>query len=72
MAYLLSEPAQEAAVMQYGFRSVNPAIALDQPGSPFLTLADNGIKISNLPPEVEIPEGEVLDTLLDFWARQVE
>jgi ABC-type Fe3+ transport system substrate-binding protein len=72
MTYLLSEPAQEAAVMQYGFRSVNPAIALDQPGSPFLTLADNGIKISNLPPEVEIPKGAVLDTLLDFWARQVE
>ena len=72
LAYLLSEPAQELAVMDYGFRSVGADIPLDQTGSPFLELASNGIRISNLPAEVEIPKGEVLDALLDFWARNVE
>lgn len=69
--YLLSDPAQESAVMDFGFRSVDPDIALDQTGSPFLVLASNGIQLDNLPPEVEVPKGDVLDALLDFWARNV-
>jgi len=57
--------------MDFGFRSVDPDIALDQTGSPFLVLASNGIQLDNLPPEVEVPKGDVLDALLDFWARNV-
>ncbi len=72
MAYLLSEPAQESAVLDYGFRSFDNSIPLAQPGSPFMDLADNGIQISNLPPEVALPNGQVLDALLNFWARQID
>jgi hypothetical protein len=57
--------------MEFGFRSVDPSISTNQPGSPFLSLAENGIQVSDLPPEVEVPKGEVLDALLDFWARKV-
>lgn len=71
LAYLLSEPAQTSAVYDFGFRSVNAAIPLDRPGSPFLSLASNGIQIADLPEEVEVPQGQVLDALLDYWARQI-
>ncbi len=70
--FLLSKPAQSAAVLDFGFRSFDDSVTLNQPGSPFLALADNGIRIENLPVEVEIPDGEVLDALLDFWARQID
>jgi hypothetical protein len=59
-------------VNQYGFRSVDTAVRLDSPGSPFLVLADNGIRISQLPPEVEVPNGMVLDALLSLWARNIK
>ena len=72
LSYLLSEPAQTSAVYDFGFRSVDPSIALDLQGSPFLTLATNGIRITNLPEEVEVPQGQVLDALLDYWARQID
>jgi hypothetical protein len=72
MSFLLSVQAQEIAVNQYGFRSVDTAVRLDSPGSPFLVLADNGIRISQLPPEVEVPNGMVLDALLSLWARNIK
>jgi len=51
---------------------VDTSIQLTQPGSPFEHYAANGFKadLSNLP-EVEIPSGAVLNTLRDFWARNV-
>lgn len=69
--YLLSEPAQQLALLSYGFRPVTPGIALDQSGSPFTQYAANGLK-TDLPPSVEIPAGNVLDTLLEFWNRNVQ
>jgi ABC-type Fe3+ transport system substrate-binding protein len=72
LSYLLSEPAQTSAIYDFGFRSVDPSIALDLQDSPFLTLATNGIRITNLPEEVEVPQGQVLDALLDYWARQID
>ena len=69
--YLLSEPAQQLALLGYGFRPVTPGIALDQTGSPFTRYAANGLK-TDLPPNVEIPAGNVLDTLLEFWNRNVQ
>jgi ABC-type Fe3+ transport system substrate-binding protein len=68
--YLLSRPVQEKALV-YGFRPAEPTIALDQPGSPFNQLAANGIRF-DLPPEVEVPPGDVLDTLLRFWDRSIQ
>lgn len=68
--YLLSRPAQELALTQYGFRPSDPSIPLDMPGSPFGRYADNGIEI-NLPSPAQLPAGNVLNTLLDFWTRNV-
>ncbi|MBN1995038.1 MAG: substrate-binding domain-containing protein [Anaerolineae bacterium] len=65
--YLLSRPVQEKA-LQHGFRPADPTIPLDQPGSPFMQYAANGLK-TDLPPEVEIPPGNVLNTLLEVWQR---
>jgi ABC-type Fe3+ transport system substrate-binding protein len=69
--YLLSQPVQQKALFEHGFRPVDPTIPLDQPGSPFSSgdpLGDIGLEI-DLPPPVELPPGDVLNTLLDFWSR---
>jgi hypothetical protein len=66
--YLLSRPVQEIALLKYGFRPVDPAVSLDQPGSPLSLYATNGLRVQ-LPPEVPLPGGDVLNTLLDFWNR---
>ena len=72
MDYLTSEPAQKLALLKYGFRPVDPSIPLEQTGSPFDRYAANGFRadLSNLP-DVEIPAGNVLNTLRDFWSRNV-
>jgi ABC-type Fe3+ transport system substrate-binding protein len=69
--YLTSRPAQESALLKYGFRPVDKTISLDQPGSPFTRYAANGLKI-DLPPVVQTPPGDVLNTLLDFWSRTTQ
>ncbi len=70
--YLTSVPAQESAMMTYGFRPVSPEVSLTQPGSPFDRYAANGFlaDLSSIR-KVEIPQGNVLNTLRDFWARNV-
>ena len=70
--FLTSKEAQEIAMMKYGFRPVDPSIQLEQAGSPFDHYAANGFlaDLSNLQP-VEIPAGNVLNTLRDFWSRNV-
>jgi len=72
MDYLTSKPAQELALLKYGFRPVDKSIPLEQTGSPFDRYAANGFRsdLSNLP-DVEIPAGHVLNTLRDFWSRNV-
>jgi len=69
--YLLSKPAQEKALLEYGFRPVDTNIPLDQPGSPLNRYATNGLKIQ-LPPQITLPPGDVLNTLLEFWDRNVQ
>jgi ABC-type Fe3+ transport system substrate-binding protein len=69
--FLTGPEMQEAALLQHGFRPVDRSIALDQAGSPFQQYAVNGLRI-DLPAEVETPPGNVLNTLLDFWAREVQ
>jgi hypothetical protein len=72
MDYLTDKPAQELALLKYGFRPVDDSIPLEQTGSPFDRYAANGFRsdVSNLP-DVEIPAGNVLNTLRDFWSRNV-
>jgi Ca-activated chloride channel homolog len=72
VAYLTSKPAQQDALMKYGFRPVDTSIPLEQPGSPFDRYAANGFRadLSGIP-DVEIPAGNVLNTLRDFWSRNV-
>lgn len=70
--YLTTKPAQEIALLKYGFRPVDPSIPLEQTGSPFDRYAANGFRsdLSGIP-DVEIPSGNVLNTLRDFWSRNV-
>jgi len=68
--YLLSQPAQQLALLKYGFRPVNPSVPLDSPGSPFTQYGSLGISLT-LPPEAGLPSPDVLNTLLDFWTRNV-
>ena len=70
--YLTSQPAQNLALLKYGFRPVEPSVQLEQPGSPFDRYAGNGFKADlSAFPQVEIPAGNVLNTLRDFWSRNV-
>jgi ABC-type Fe3+ transport system substrate-binding protein len=69
--FLTGREMQELALVQHGFRPVDQDIPLDQTNSPFQRYAVNGLRI-DLPPEVETPQGNVLNTLLDFWTRNVE
>jgi ABC-type Fe3+ transport system substrate-binding protein len=68
--FLTGHEMQELALMQHGFRPVDRSIPLDQAGSPFQRYAVSGLRV-DLPPEVETPPGSVLNTLLDFWTRNV-
>lgn len=70
ITYLLSTHAQELAMMKYGFRPVDPSISLDKPGSPFSIYKTNGLQ-TDLPAMIQLPEGDVLNTLLDFWSRNI-
>jgi hypothetical protein len=72
MDYLQSRPVQELALMKYGFRPVDGTIPLLQPGSPFERYSATGLNpdLSRLP-VVEVPDGNTLSTLLEFWARNV-
>jgi ABC-type Fe3+ transport system substrate-binding protein len=69
--YLSDSPAQEIAVDKYGFRPVNPFVSIESPESPFIRYFDNGLRI-DLPPEIALPPGNVLDTLLTFWIRNIQ
>lgn len=68
--FLLSRSSQEMALTRYGFRPADSSIPLDLPGSPFGRYANNGLKI-DLQPQIALPSGDVLNTLLDFWTRNV-
>jgi ABC-type Fe3+ transport system substrate-binding protein len=70
--FLLSKPVQETALLRYGFRPIDTTIPIDQPGSPFVNYAANGLKsnLANLP-SVEVPDGSVLNTLQEFWSRNL-
>jgi ABC-type Fe3+ transport system substrate-binding protein len=70
--FLTSKEAQELALLKYGFRPVDTSVKLEQADSPFDRYAANGFlaDLSSLG-EVKIPAGNVLNTLRDFWSRNV-
>ncbi|MCS6992590.1 MAG: substrate-binding domain-containing protein [Anaerolineales bacterium] len=70
--YLTSKPVQEVALLKYGYRPIDSSIPLEQPGSPFERYAANGFRADlSFLPEVQVPPGSALNTLRDFWARNV-
>jgi ABC-type sulfate transport system substrate-binding protein len=68
--FLTGREMQELA-LQYGFRPVHQGVTLDQTGSPFGRYESNGVRM-DIPDQVEVPPGNVLNTLLEFWARNVQ
>lgn len=68
--FLTSREMQELA-LQHGFRPVDDGISLERPGSPFPRYAANGVQL-DLTAQVEVPPGNVLNTMLELWARTVE
>jgi hypothetical protein len=70
--YLTSRKAQELALLKYGFRPVDTVIPLEQPGSPFDRYAANGFRADlSFLPEAQVPPGSALNTLREFWSRNV-
>ncbi len=65
--YLLSEPVQQQA-LTLGFRPVNNSVSLSQPSSPFDQYIANGVKL-DIPPDVDIPAGNVLEVLINLSER---
>ncbi len=68
--FMISQEMQELA-LQYGFRPVDTTIPLDQPGSPFPRYRVNGVRYE-LNDEVEVPPGNVLNAMLEFWSRNIQ
>ncbi len=68
--FLTSREIQQLA-LRHGFRPVDDAISLSEAGSPFPRYEANGVRL-DLPDQVEVPPGNVLNTMLEFWARNVE
>ena len=68
--YLLGRSAQELALKKYGFRPADHSIDLAQPDSPFTRYTAYGFQadLSSLT-LVDVPRGEVLDTLMSLWSR---
>jgi hypothetical protein len=70
--YLASDPAQRTAMLKYGYRPVSPSVALSEAGSPFSQFATMGLQAQVPATSLTPPPGDVLNTLLDFWARNVQ
>jgi ABC-type Fe3+ transport system substrate-binding protein len=69
--FLLGKSAQEKALLKYGFRPSDSTIPLNQAGSPFQQYAANGVR-TDIGQLVALPDGNTLQTLLDFWSRNVK
>jgi hypothetical protein len=59
-------------MLRYGYRPVSPAVSLSEQGSPFSQYATMGLQTSVPSVALDTPPGDVLNTLLDFWARNVQ
>ena len=67
LKFLMSEPIQKYAV-NHGFRPGNPDVSVRYPDSPFLRLAERGLRI-DLPRMCEPPENDILQQLTASFQR---
>ena len=69
--FLLSRQMQELA-LQFGFRPADPNVAISssEPNNPFVKYAASGIR-TDVGGQVATPNGEVLNTLLAVWQREI-
>ncbi len=69
--FLLSQEIQELA-LQYGFRPVSNDVSVTSsiPNNPFTLYEEYGIQADAIPPQVEIPSGDVLNELITLWRRK--
>lgn len=68
--FLLSRDIQQLASDEYGFRPANLQVQINpnDTSSPFREYAANGLQL-DLPPQVTIPSGEVIDALVATWQQ---
>ncbi|MBX0326542.1 extracellular solute-binding protein [Oscillochloris sp. ZM17-4] len=66
--FLLSREVQQLALDQYGFRPASPQVQINpgDPASPFGRYAAQGIQL-DIPPQVAVPPGDVIDALVATW-----
>jgi hypothetical protein len=59
---------QQLALDQYGFRPASPQVQINpsDPTSPFGRYAAQGIQL-DIPPQVAVPPGDVIDALVATW-----
>jgi ABC-type sulfate transport system substrate-binding protein len=69
LEFLMSEPAQRAA-LTHGFRPGNPDVHIkDLPDSPFTLYDKSGLKI-DLNTVCEPPKAAVVNTLIEIWEKR--
>lgn len=66
--FLLSREMQQLALDSYGFRPVSSQVQINQsdPLNPFVRYVTSGIQI-DVPPQVAVPSGNVIDALVATW-----
>jgi ABC-type sulfate transport system substrate-binding protein len=67
----LTDTEMQQLALRYGFRPVHDGGSLTDAGSPFPRYEANGVRL-DLPDEVTVPPGNVLNTMLEFWARNIQ
>jgi Ca-activated chloride channel family protein len=61
-SFVIDDPENQQAVLQFGFRPGNPAVAIGDPIS-----TQNGLNPSKPDTELAVPSPEVLTALIDSW-----
>jgi ABC-type Fe3+ transport system substrate-binding protein len=71
--FLLGTDMQTLAMNQFGFRPANLSVPinLSDPNNPFTRYASYGITY-DVAQQVEVPPGDVLDTLIELWRRDMK
>jgi hypothetical protein len=67
----LTNAEMQQLALRFGFRPVDDTISLTGASSPFPRYEANGVR-PDLPDQVTVPPGNVLNTMLEFWARNVQ
>jgi hypothetical protein len=69
--FLLTRPIQELS-LQYGFRPADPSVPIisNDANNPFNKYRQFGVTV-DIPQQIETPSGDVLNTLLELWRREI-